>query len=248
MSSKVKRFIYTALSVIILLAIWECGAILLNNKYFLPRIEDVVLSLIEIFSSEDFLIVVVMTIFRVAAALLIGVIIGVVAGLLSQKFLFIQSLLKPILLIIKSAPVATFIVLLWATTSGNSLAIIIAFLMVFPIICEGTTAALNNIDSKLEEVCTVFRFTPLKRIKHLVIPTLMKNLIPLVITSVGLAWKAEVAAEIIGYVSDSIGAKINDVIHYDKPMVFAWTIIIIVFSVALEILTRTLLGRLSKND
>ena len=119
--------------------------------------------------------------------------------------------------------------------------------MVFPIIYQSTMSALANIDLELEEVCLVYQFTWWKRARYLLIPTMFKFLIPAFITSVGLAWKAEVAAEIVGYVSDSIGAHINDAFPHTDT-VFAWTLVIIVFSVALEYITRYLLRRVQRDD
>lgn len=247
MSSKLKTILTPILSVAFWLLIWEIGALCVDNSYFLPRISEVIASLGEIVFSKKFFVALLMTFLRVVIALIVGFALGILFGWLSQKYTVVYSLLKPLLLVIKSTPVASFIILLWATLNGNMLAIFIAFLMVFPIICEGTMSALDNISPELNEVCQVFKFGRLKRIRHLVIPTLAKLLVPSMITSVGLAWKAEVAAEIVGYVTNSIGAYINDAL-YDTPTVFAWTLIVIMFSILLEMLTKRLLRRVKADD
>ena len=60
----------------------------------------------------------------------------------------------------------------------------------------------------------------------------------------GLAWKAEIAAEIIAYTKKSIGQGINDAkYNMDTPTVFAWTLLIILFSILLELGTKKLLRR-----
>jgi NitT/TauT family transport system permease protein len=78
-------------------------------------------------------------------------------------------------------------------------------------------------------------------------PNLKKYLIPSVITSVGLAWKSEIAAEIIAYTRNSIGQLINDgKYNLDTPVVFAWTFIVIFFSILFESLIKSLLRRIEK--
>ena len=76
-------------------------------------------------------------------------------------------------------------------------------------------------------------------------PILLKFLIPAIITSVGLAWKSEIAAEIIAYTSRSIGYLINESkTLFDTPKIFALTLVIIIFSVILEFVVKKLLGRI----
>ena len=101
-----------------------------------------------------------------------------------------------------------------------------------------------SIDSGLTEVADVFGFSYTKRLRLLVFPTLIKYLVPALISSVGLAWKSEIAAEIIAYTKNSIGYMINNAkTNFDTPRVFAWTIVIIVMSILLEFLTKIMMRR-----
>ena len=53
--------------------------------------------------------------------------------------------------------------------------------------------------------------------------------------SLGMCWKAGVAAEVIGVPSGSIGEKLyNAKIYLNTPDLFAWTIVIIVISFVFE--------------
>ncbi len=248
MRNKLKPLVRNLLAVAFWLLVWELSSLAVNNSYFLPDIGETLAALGDIFSDKGFAIIILMTFARVISGLLLGAIFGVIMGWLSLKSDIVNALLKPVMLLVKSTPVASFIILLYAKLSGNALSIFIALLMVFPIICESTASALKNIDRELEEVCVVFKFSTLKRIRHLVVPTMLKFLVPAIITSVGLAWKAEVAAEIVGYVTNSIGSHINDASGSDTATVFAWTLLIIVFSVVLEGITRHLLRRIREND
>ena len=113
-----------------------------------------------------------------------------------------------------------------------------------PIIWQNTMDAYSSIDKNLLEVTEIFEFSSKKRFKILIFPTLKKLLYPAIITSAGLAWKAEIAAEIIAYTKKSIGQGINDAkYNMDTPTVFAWTLLIILFSILLEFGTKKLLRR-----
>ena len=73
-------------------------------------------------------------------------------------------------------------------------------------------------------------------------PVISSYIFPAIITSVGLAWKSEIAAEIIAYTKNSIGMHINDAKTFlMTPTVFAWTAVITIMSILLEIVIRKLL-------
>jgi NitT/TauT family transport system permease protein len=81
----------------------------------------------------------------------------------------------------------------------------------------------------------------------LVIPQLVRYLIPAIVTATGLAWKSEIAAEIIAYTRNSIGQNINDAkFNMDSPTVFAWTIIVIALSIILELIAKLIMRRCKK--
>ena len=188
------------------------------------------------------------TLFRVIAGLVLGILVGIVLGIICYKIAAINMLISPIISIIKATPVASFIVLLWIKLSGSTLAILISFMMVLPIVWHSTVEALKNIPHQLLEVSYVFDFPVVKKIKLVYLPTMAKYLFPAFISSVGFAWKSEIATEIIAYTSNSIGQQINDgKFYFNTPAVYAWTLIVIILSLLLEKGTAVLLERIKVN-
>ena len=119
--------------------------------------------------------------------------------------------------------------------------------MVMPIVWQNVSDGFSAIDRELSEVCDAFEFSYKKRMKLLIIPTLSSYLFPALITSVGLAWKSEIAAEIIAYTKSSVGAMINDAkYNFETPKMFALTIIVVIMSLLLEAFTKFLIRRYRK--
>ena len=236
MQTKIKHFlIHKFLPILILLSVWEIGARIYNQPAFFPGVYNTFLALIEIIGSKGFLKIVLSTLMRVLLGILYGTIAGCALAILSYKFEFVHSLISPLLSVIKATPIASIIVLLWVSIRGNPIAIFIAFLIVFPIIWQNVYDAFSSIDRELIEVAKIYGFNFLKKLKILVMPTLVKYFVPAFITSIGLAFKAEIAAEIIAGISNSIG----QMIRYGKDIpsadiVFAWTIIGITLSILVE--------------
>ena len=224
------------------LCIWEISALIVNRSYFLPHIHETALALFRIISDSDFPRIAFMTLLRVLSGIALGTIFGAFMAIISRKFKIIYSLLSPINSVIKATPVASIIILLWISMNGNALAVFVAFLMVFPIIFQNLYDAFASIDNELIEVARIFEFSYKKRLKLLILPALKRYFLPAFVTSIGLAFKAEIAAEIIAGVRNSLGQMIyNAKDSLLTAEVFAWTIVGITFSIIIEKLAKTLL-------
>ena len=247
MASKIKKPLLFITAIIILLVIWHIAAVIIDDNFVLPSIEKTFSALIEVLSDGTSFLLILGTISRVVLALIIGFILGALLGYLSYKFESFALIITPMLSIIKSTPIASIIILFWFVIDGYSLPILVSVLMILPLVCENVTAGFRAIDPKLIEVCSVFDLSPITRFRILIFPSVVRYVAPVLITSIGITWKAEVAAEIIGYVSNSIGSAINDArSSFISRDVFAWTVIIIILSMLLEQLTKYLLRRVIK--
>ena len=243
--NKLLRALKLIVPAVFWLIVYEVIALMIGNSYFFPRLSLVLEALFSILATKTFFKVCAMTLLRVITALLLGTLIGIALGLISARFSIIYSILNPFMSAVKATPVASLIIVLWIMLSGDALSIIIALFMVMPIIWQSTYNSFDTVDKGLLEVADVFELSPRYRFATLYLPNLKKYLIPSVITSVGLAWKSEIATEIIAYTRNSIGQLINDgKYNLDTPSVFAWTLIVIVFSILFEALTKMLLRRI----
>lgn len=240
----ITRVLYVLLPLVVWIGLWQIIAMRVDRPYFFPDAWITLSALFELLSGGVFWLSALYTLLRVLFGLLLGTVIGTVFAILSNAFSIVYHLIAPIITVIRSTPVATFIVILWVMLSGDALAVLIAVLMVMPIVWQNLLDGFRSINRELIEMSLVFEFSKLKRMRLIVLPALMKYLIPALITSAGLAWKAEIAAEIIAYTTDSIGQMINDAkFDIETPTVFALTVVIVIFSILLEKLMKLLLRR-----
>ena len=242
--NKIKRLLLLVVPIVFWIGIWQLSAMAVNHSYLFPDVPTILKALVSIITAKTFFQTVLLTLIRVLTGLALGVILGIILAVASHYSEIVNAILTPIISIVKSTPVASFIVILWISLSGDALAVSIAVLMVMPIVWQNLMDGFNSIDNDLSELCDVYRVGFIKRMRLLIIPALTKYLIPGIITASGLAWKSEIAAEIIAYTKRSIGQHINDAKYFmDTPSVFAWTLIIIILSIILENITKILLKR-----
>lgn len=225
------------------IALWEIIAIRTDNSYFMPRVSETLDALSDLVKDDGFWRYVFTSLFRVAVGLVLGILFGVILATICHIVPFSDTFVSPLITVMKATPVAAIILILWFTLSNAELAIFVVFLMVTPIVWQNVYDGFKSISSEMREVCEIFEIPFLKRLRILVLPEVIKYLIPAVITSVGLAWKAEIAAEIMTY--SNIGQSIDDfkTLHLDTPSVFAWAVVIVVMSLILELIIKSLLRR-----
>ena len=247
MKNKLKQAALSLLIAAFWIEVWWIIALLIKKPILLPSPQATAVELLSLLSTKAFYSVLLATLTRVMLGLVLGITLGILLALLCHVFSLLKMFLSPLISIIRSTPVASFIVLLWVMLDGNSLTVMVAFLMVMPIVWQNTLDGFASIPRELVEVAQVYELTLKRRYEVLVLPVLSRYIFPAVITSVGLAWKSEIAAEIIAYTKNSIGAHINDAkTAILTAEVFAWTIVIIAMSLCLEFLIKKLLRRIEK--
>lgn len=247
MLSKLKKVGVGLLIAAFWLVVWEVVARYINLSFVLPTVPETFSALISIFSDLDFLLISLLSVLRITSGFLSGVIIALALGILAIRLPFVKSLLSPINTIAKTTPVAVVIMIMWLMMGGAKVPMAISVLIVTPIIWQNLLDGYASIDEGLDEVCKIYGFSFIKRLRFLVLPTLLKYLLPNLVTAYGLAWKAGIAAEIICMTKNSIGQQIyNSKYMLDGPAMFAWTVIILILSYLIEQLIKLIVKGVSK--
>jgi NitT/TauT family transport system permease protein len=137
--------------------------------------------------------------------------------------------------VVKATPVASFIILMLLFLGPVKVPAFITFLIVLPIVWTNLDEGINNIDPQLAEVAKMYRFSLVKRVRLLILPSVKPYFLSACKTSIGLAWKAGVAAEIIAMPKGTIGTMIGEAkLYIMSAEMFAWTLTVVLLSLAIE--------------
>ncbi len=236
-----------ALSVVFACLLWEAVALIVNNKILVAGPGEVFVSLIKIVTEEEFLKTILFSFKRIVGGFMIAFGLGIVLAVIAARFKIIEILLWPYVTLIKTVPVASFIIISLIWFSGENLATFISFLMVFPLIYSNVLNGIKSVDLNLVEMAKVFGVSWIKRIIYIYAPNVKSYLVSACSVALGTAWKAGVAAEVIGIVKNSIGEKLYESkIYFMISELFAWTVVIVVLSVLFEKLFLAILNFLYK--
>lgn len=229
------KYIKRLFAIIIQLAVWQLAATLINEKILLVSPVEVAGRLAVIWQEEGFFDSVLFTFEHIAIGFLIGLIAGIVLASAAYALPVIEEILWPWMAMVKAVPVASIVVicLIWLT-AGN-LSVFISFLVVLPIVYNNILTGLKAQSVQLKEMAEVFRIPFFKKVRFVVLPQISAYIISACKTGVGMAWKAGVAAEIIGTPNRSVGRMLFlSKIYLDTAGALAWTVIIVLLSIFSE--------------
>lgn len=181
---------------------------------------------------------------RVTAGYLIGTLGGIAAGICMFFVRPMHTLLAPLLTVIRSTPVASFIILTLVMMKNAHIPTFITFLMVFPMLAGAAFNALGETDRGLLEAAEVYRVRGFARFRALYLPSIEPALRSQSLTALGFAWKAGVAAEVLAAPRLGIGRALYEAkVYLETADLFAWTAVIVCISVVLEKGLVWLIGR-----
>lgn len=239
------RILFKTGVVLFWIAIWQAAYLAIGNDLYMPAPLDVFSRLGELLKEENFYTSVTYSVFRVFSGIALSVFFGVLLGLVSGMNDIVYEILNPAIVVIKSTPVMSFIIIALIWFSSSVSAIFICFLMCFPIIWTGTVEGIRNVDRKLVEMGKVYRVNKTKMIRGIYIPSLKPYFTAALTTAIGLGWKVTVAAEVLSSPRNSIGENLFSAKAYlDSVSLFSWTLVVIMLSFLFE---GSLTGLMKKN-
>lgn len=234
------------------ISLWQVLALCVANDLLLPSPIYTVKRLAELATSSDFYLFTALSLLRILAGIFAAILLSLPFSAICSRSKIADVLFAPAVTLMKSTPVVSFILIAIFIVDRNIIPTLITFMMVFPVLYENLREGIKCTPNDLIEMATVFSIPWHLRVKRIYLPAIKSFFNSALCTSVGLAIKAGVAAEVIAYIPLSIGKKLSDAKSYMEPAdLFAWTAVIVILSLAAEKLLRLLLskaGRRRSND
>ena len=247
MSAKLRKTLRTLAVVLFWLLIWQLAAALVGQELLLPSPLRVARELLRLAGGAEFWLTVAQSIRRVLTGIASAVLLGILLALLTHKSALFRALLSPVMTLVKSTPVASFIILALVWLGRDVVPPVIAALMVLPVVWANVSQGLDGIDPQLLELAQVFRLPRGRVFRRITLPSVLPHLRAALCSALGLGWKAGVAAEILTVPARSIGKRIYEAkIYLETTELFAWTAAVVLLSLVIERLLLRLVGRIGK--
>ena len=230
-----KKLAKNLIVLIFWLAVWQGLVLIVDNPLLLPPIPLVLKRIWELLGSGQFWIIAATSLGRILLGVVCAMVLGIILALATSRSSLLRALFSPLLTVIKSTPVASFIILLILWVGRDFLPSVIVVLMALPVVWSNVSTGISGTDKRLVEMAHIFRFPLWRRLRRVYIPSVMPHFLAACRSCLGLAWKAGVAAEVLTVPAVSIGKMLYESkLYWETQDLFAWTVVVIICSLIIE--------------
>ena len=235
MTFSLKKALWSAASVAFWILLWHFEYLAVGQTILVPSPLSVFKRLFELCAESSFWLSVATSLLSVISGLFLGTVLGIILAVLTAKSPLLKNLFSPVLHVIKATPVASFIILAILWLSVENVPAFTAMLIVLPTVWANTEKGILSVDNDLLQMGKAFGLSAKEIFARITVPSVKPFFTAALNSAVGMAWKAGIAAEVICPHGKSMGAALHDSkIYFETVDTFAWTVAVIILSVALE--------------
>lgn len=226
-------------------AVWYLAAAAMDNPLLLPTPLQVLRCLGDLAVTAAFWQTTLVSIGRIGLGVACAVLLGTVLAVLTTKSPLLNTLIAPAMTAMQATPVASFTILMLIWLDRDYVPVLICGMMGLPVVWNSVSSGIRMTDPQLLEMARVYRLPQIQTFRRIWVPSVMPFFRTACISSLGLGWKAGIAAEVLTVPKRSIGRMISESkLYLLTEELFAWTLAVIVLSLLLQkIMLRLLRGR-----
>lgn len=215
--------------------LWQGIAMMVNQSIILPSFLDVLNRLISILIDSSFYQHLFVTLIRVVLGTMVAFILSFIFAILSYDYKFVEQILKPLVLISKTIPNITYILLVLIWFSREMSVFFVTLFILFPVLYTQISTGLFGINPEHLEVLKLYPETYYHRLTKVIIPLIKISLFEGLKGALSLGFKVGVMAEILGQVQPGLGYLMHIArMNFETVDLFAYTAIMILVVVIIE--------------
>lgn len=217
------------------LLMWELLDRIVDNRLLLAGPIRTLQALFEQLVKPNFWAICGATFGRIALGFLLALGIGFALALICYKSKGVRRFVDPIISLLKTIPMASFVILLLIWVGTQALTVYLAFLIVVPIIYTNVLTGFESASTQMLEMARVFNLSKWRTFMYIYRPAFMPFLYSSSKLSLGMSWKAGVMAEVLAVPALSIGKEMYTARTFlDTPGLLAWTVVVMLLSMLFE--------------
>jgi ABC-type nitrate/sulfonate/bicarbonate transport system ATPase subunit/ABC-type nitrate/sulfonate/bicarbonate transport system permease component len=229
----------TLLSILILGMAWEFIASQIGYPAIFPSLVDLLKETGRLVISTDFLLEITFTILRGIAGIVLAFVLAFILATIAVFSSFWKAFFHPIVLVSRSIPVISLVLIALLWFSPTQLPIFIALVTMFPILYQNTLTGLEQTDKRYLEMATVFGKSKSNQYFKIYLPSAKKVIYDGLKTAMGFGWRAIIIGEVLAQPIHGIGTAMKQAQAYiNVSELIAWTVIAVGISYLFEFIIR----------
>lgn len=242
-----KQFARKVLIIVFWLVVWELLDRIVDNRLVLAGPIRTAQALADQVVMPNFWMIVGASFGRIALGFLLSFAVGFLLALVACRVRLFRDFIDPIISLLRTIPVASFIILLLIWVGNQALTVFLAFFIVLPLIYTNMVTGFESVDKQMLEMARVYGLSKWRTFLYVYRPAFMPFLLSSTKISLGMTWKSGIMAEVLATPKPSIGKEMATARTFlDTPDLLAWTVVVMVVSVLFEKAFMALLKRANR--
>ena len=234
-SSKLLNVAYPLIGVCIFLLIWFIASKIVDIELILPTPFEAITQFFLLLGDVRFWVAIGNTLLRAIISFLISTLLASIVAVIAYLVPQFAKIINPIIVIVRSVPTMSIILLaiIWLTSFSSP--ILITFLILFPSLYSAFKSALDNVDRQLIDMSKAFNVPIKRQITHLYLPSIAPQSLDAMRSSASFGVKITIASEVLAHTAKSIGIYMQGhSLNFDTASLLAWTIAAVALSYLIE--------------
>jgi NitT/TauT family transport system permease protein len=236
-----KSKIYTLISCLFFIILWQVIAVITNNDIYIPKLQQVSVALKDIYMEQNFWKAIFSSFYRTIISYVLALAFSMILGILGAVYPFFRYLMQPLNSFAKTVPTMVLVVLLLVWFDKDITPFAVGFAIIFPVLYEGVRNSLMQIDKKLIDMAKIYEVSLMDKIKKIYIPVMKFYFMSIFVSTFSLTFKVVITGEVYGQPKFGIGSQIQlEKVNFNVSGIFAWIVIIVLISIVLEVINKLL--------
>jgi len=228
---KNKQIAPIILSIASILCAWQLLAWWVNHPNIFPTVDKLVLETLRLFADVAIYKALFYTILRGLVGFAVAFVFAFATGSLAAFSSFWSAFFQPLVVVIRSVPIISIVLVALLWFSPTQLPVFIAFLTMFPVLHQAVSTAFKQVDRSLIEMSKVFGYSSTQTFLNIHLPISKKLIVDGVRTATGFGWRAIIIGEVLAQPLHGIGSGMKLAqVYLNVSELFAWTVVAVVVS------------------
>lgn len=171
------------------------------------------------------------TLLHLVEALAASAVIGTALGIAQGRSPFVRTLLRPLMILLRSIPMIVMTVIIMVLTKYERVPLIASAMMLIPLISEATCEGLTRIEPEMVDVYRMNSGFTLRVLFRVYLPLMAGYLRQAYVNAVGMGIKLAVTTEYLVQARDSLGKAVYSSAYFNEyAEIYAYALIMILLA------------------
>ncbi len=226
--TKLKESISFILGILLLGLLIQVAGYLRGDRLVFPGVPEIIRAFFLLLGKASTYKLIWTSMLHLIQAVALSSLLGVIIGLIEGASDFAGTLLKPLMILLRSIPMIVMVVIIMVLTKYDRVPLIASTLFLLPLISEAVCEGYRNIDSDLIDVYRLNGPLSFYVLSHVHLPLMAGYLKQAFISAVGMGLKLVVSTEYLVQTKNSLGKAVHSSSYFNEYQdIYAYALIMI---------------------